>query len=575
MYCFSGDPEISSNELQDQFHSELIPVLLFLDNVHLALCADQMRLLDENGEKLGKTYLDVAEKKQMSIEKSKLEDHVLHPALKYFTIKMRILLLQQNNNVLRVIKNLYRTSKNYSKNCDMNSIYCFCAHVYFERVYLSVFSRFGEVDNKNKKMTELKETFDNFPQHHSFSFVKFCFVNFFHQMIEMSIEKDDVMQTDWIANKMLENEPNLVMKTVAWQYQAVVRLNTPKSFFTTHEIKYIEQIIEAVKTEWLKMQENENSAAKHHRYFIFLIHATYTLFQRTEDEEIKQKFGEELLSNFEENCFTTVMGSLEFANVDIAKTYLEVCLKMQKYDKISNFCKKFLKGKSKISLPFEFRELLNVAQLISSVGKLNASGEKNYLSIRTNLSKLQQAINIYTDSCYSLRKKSWLDACTKFQYEFHKEMGSPEEFHKLRLESNFLMPTLYDRCCSLDMGSNGSLITTITEVEEVAIKSVKFILVPALFLTWSPEERKILQKFKESYERLKDVLIVGFQLTENNFIQCDYGSRNWVSSLQSNQSGSRTDHSSYIIIFQQVAGNFILIRKMYWIMCNISNNKRI
>ena len=234
-------------DVEDRPSLELLPALLFLDNVHLALCADQMKMVDEHGGKLGNFYLDAAKKLLPSIEQKLLEDHVLHPLLKYITIKMRILLQPQNSDSLRVMKRLYRLSKKYSRNCDKNTIYCFCAVLYIERVYLSVVLRFGEVENRNETLTRMRVMLDEYPQHKEHSFAKLCSSHFDHCMTNLSVEKNDVIQADLCASKMLESKPNPVMKSIALQYQAVVRLNTPQTFLTTQEIDFIQQKIEAAR----------------------------------------------------------------------------------------------------------------------------------------------------------------------------------------------------------------------------------------------------------------------------------------------------------------------------------------
>ena len=514
-----------------------------------------MRLLDANGEKLGRKYLTLAEELLPQLDKNSLKDHTLHAELKYIIIKIRLLILQQDDNALKVIKKLYKSSKNLNKNCDNNTINCFTANMYLEMVYLAALSRFGETEMKNRILAKLQEMFDKYPQHNQNSFVKHRLVIFYHQIIEIPIAQNDVIQTDIYASKMLENEPNTVMKAVALQYQAVVRLNTSQTYFKTEQIQFIEDMIASAKREWSELQQNEPSAAKHHRFFTFLIHMNYNLFSKTEDAQMKEKYGTELISIFEENCLKSVLGSLEFANLDIAATYLEVCLKMQKYEKILLFCANFLKGKSKFTIPFDFEELLNVARLTAELGLLNAANERDYVLIRNNINMLKIAMNALAESA-SGRKVVWYDKSLKLQYDFYKELGLPEEYQKMRLASSFYLPSLYDKCSLIDTWSNASSITSICEVIEVKFDTVKFLYLEINLSPGSSHLQSVSNRLKESYERLQDLLVVRFQVEEHAFIGCNAENMNLEFNLRANQPENNLDPQSYVIVVRQVAGKF-------------------
>ena len=303
------------------------------------------------------------------------------------------------------------------------------------------------------------------------------------------------------------------------------------------------------KTEWLEMQQNDSSAKEHYRFFIFLIHSTYAMFKRTDNNEIKRKLGEQLISNFEENCLNSVLSSLEFGHVDIARTYLEVCLHMEKFEKITNFCRQFLENKSEFELPYNFREILVVAHLTSALEQQKKIDEKDCNAIRANLNKLQKALNVLGETS-SGRKLFWLRESVKTQYDFHKKMGLLDEFRRIRSSSTFFLPTLYDQCCSIDNGSNDSLITSLNEIVKIEIQSVKFLLLRKLFLNTNSHSGKLSAKLELSYKHLQYVLATKFKLRKSNFIE------SWDREIRPNtELESEGGHSSYVIILQMVAGN--------------------
>ena len=178
-----------------------IAMFVFLDNLYLAYCTDQMRLLDENGEKLGKIYLKKSEKLFEDLDKNQKESHILHVAIRFAVIKMRIAGLEQDDNSFKDLKKLYRSLKHLNKNCDNNTLNCFIANLYLEMTYLASLARFGDVEKRNEIFSKVQDLFDDYPQHQKHPIVNFALVIFYQLGIELAMSRNDVFQTDRYVEK--------------------------------------------------------------------------------------------------------------------------------------------------------------------------------------------------------------------------------------------------------------------------------------------------------------------------------------------------------------------------------------
>ncbi|XP_075254780.1 uncharacterized protein LOC142346156 [Convolutriloba macropyga] len=546
----SGAVENDSNNGSQKITQDEKELFIFLDNLHLSYCANQMLLIDSNGEKTGEKYMKRAEDLLPQISEWFEKDHILHAKFKFIIIKIRQLILQQDDDAKRTVKKLYISSKKISKNCNNSSIYCFCTKLYFGTVYLAALIRFAEIESRNKLVSEIQIMFDEHPEHKDIPFVKNQLILFYQQNMEITSAQNDVIKTNYYSEKILQLSADEVRKATALERQAVVRLNTPQEYLTTDETKCIENIQNSVHEKWQKLQESKSTASRHHRFSIFQVHAKYHSFLRAVDEKTGEKFGEELIEVFEDKCSEVVIGSMDFANLDIATTYLEVCFRLKKYEKITKFCDKFQKGKGELTLPFDFKQLLDVIQLTASLGESYATEQTKYATFWWNIGYLKRAMNILATSA-NYRKIFWYNASLKFQYDFHKEVGSPELFRQFRQASNFYLPSLYDRCCLVDTGSNKSSTTSITELVEVKIQQVSFIYMESSFVSDIWELETISKATRTSYERWKDILIARLGVEEDRI--AEYYFKNRVLNFDHLSNGtSGYDQPAYVIILRQV-----------------------
>ena len=530
-------------------HQRNLQLFIFLDNLYLSFCAYQMLLVDEDGTKLGSNYLTRAESLLPRLDKNQRQDHILHVELRYITIKLRSIILQQNDNDLKVMKTLYKNSRKINKKCDNSCINCFRTNNYLEMIYLTALARFGETDRKNEVMTKVQEMFEMYPQHNTDPFIKYQLDIFYNNIMEMYTAQNDAIQTDKYAETILKRNPDPVLKALALQRQIIVRLNKCQTFLTSEETNFINQLVRTTSEQWQLVQQTKTSAKRHHQYLTFLILVNYNLYKRSDDQEDKLKYGQKVAKIFEQNCSKTVFGSLDFINVDVSTTYLEICFELQKYDKILEFCDNIQKGKSSFNFPFNFKELLNVVHSTAKLGKITIEENWDHIKVGTEVKKLEKLMTLLAES-NSCRKYFWYSSCLKFQYDFHKAVGSPQKFQEIRLASNYFLPSLYDKCNLIDIGSNSSSITSINEVIEVKLKSAKFTFVEIFNVVDESRMKYLRNMMNTSVEQFKQLMKRKFLLTDDNFEEV-----NWISAeeIKSGKMSRRSQHCQIFVILQ-VAG---------------------
>ena len=119
------------------------------------------------------------------------------------------------------------------------------------------------------------------------------------------------------------------------------------------------------------------------------------------------------------------------------------------------------------------------------------------------------------------------------------------------------MPTLYDRCSLIGTESDKLSTSSITEVVEIRMKSVKFVYLESMFFSNFSVMELCSEKLNESYERLKDFLIARQQICEDSF--SEHKSKNRTLNLAQILSDCNASHQdSYIIILRQIVGKKLL-----------------
>ena len=449
--------------------------LIFLDYLHLAFIASQTRLVNDSGEKLSPVYLKKGEEMLPLLDKTQLQDHILHVQLKFNIIAMRITNLQQDENSLKRIKSLYNGSKKCFKKCDLDRINCFATRFYLEMVFLDAMLRFNDTERRNQSFAFIHDLIDLHPEHLENALVKFRLVTFYLIILELHMAQNDIVQVDRYYSKVIEMEPDTVFKALALHHRAFARLAVQQSFFKTQEKKLIQELIKSASMEWLVLQNKDISAQKHYRYILFQISLNYSLYKTADGVDEKNDYAKKIMQIFEESCQHEVLRSLEFGNLDVMATYLEVCFEMQKYDKILQFCENFQKGKSKLNVRLGFRDILKVAMVTASVCTNVTNGEKT-AKTHFYINKLEQAMKLLEESS-NWRKIFWFSCSNKLLYELNRGLGSVEKFRKFRSSSNFYLPSFYDNCSLLSTGSNKSSTTSLMEVIDIQVSSLKFIYV--------------------------------------------------------------------------------------------------
>ena len=449
------------------------------------------------------------------------------------------------------MKSLYKQSTDLKRNCfhDLN---CFSIALHLEMVNLSIVSRSGETESTNKILSRLDEMFERNYKFKSDAFVKEQLGVFYGFLMKVECSRNQVENTMKFSKLMLKYQPKTVKKVPsiralpAHQYTAVVRLNSPDHELTRADVEQVEKTLAFVKNGWEKLKEFNQSNCNHHRYFTFLIHSYYFLFRTSHTEENCQYYARELMTLFEDKCGLTVLGSLELDNLDILEIYLCVCFENKRFSKIVKFCEDLKSNRTKFKLPYSYDEVINAVQNIASYFDKQVSfHHANYVTTDPFLRSMEKVLE-HLEICSNGRRDYWLREGRNILIAMN-----PQRYKTYREGSNFYLPSIADKRCLFETGSNKSSTTSLMDVIEFSSKNLKTIFIDSHNLHHNDSDA-LIGKLALSYTKFRSQCCKKLKIPPENFSTVNF--ENGDLDLRDVITTEGNSPLCLMIIFRQITG---------------------